>query len=410
MRSPEAASDGDLYDAIDDAQLVIAKAQRAQLRAIHEFDKRELWLHDGCYHMGQWLAGRLGITVSEGMRRTNAAHVLENLPFLGKALENGTLSLEKVVQLARFATPETERKLISWARRRSLNAVRDRAILETRRPPQEARDAHEARYLRFYPLDEIGSIGLDGRLPAAHGALVAKTIEEIAKDVPETPAEDIQPFDDEYAAEVETAAREQRQADALMALVLGRIGEVKPTLVVHTSIDSLTGNKGSEIEDGSVIHAELARRIACDAKLRVVLDDEHGNSVAKGSTSYIAPPAMKRDVMRRDKGCVFCGTRRFVDVHHVVPWPKGPTRLDNLVALCSFHHDLVHQGGWRVELDESQMAVWYRPDGRRYEPGLRLHRKGIEHDDGDEGQDENHDRLPETSGPARLALVAAAFR
>jgi hypothetical protein len=36
--------------------------------------------------------------------------------------------------------------------------------------------------------------------------------------------------------------------------------------------------------------------------------------------------------------------------------------------LCSFHHKLVHEGGWRVGLGEGWQAQWLRPDGRSYEP------------------------------------------
>lgn len=400
MRSISSApsSDSELYDAIDENQLVIARAQRAQLRAIQEFDKRGLWRADGCFHMGHWLAGRFGITISEGIRRTDAAHALERLPLLSRALEIGTLSLEKVVQLARFLTPETEADLIRWARRVTLRTVRDRAALEVRRPPKEARDAHEGRYLRWYPLDEIGSIGLEGRLPADQGTLLTKTLEKIAAGLPPAPEPD--PAADHVPDE--ERSREQRNADALMALVLDRCGNVVPTVVVHTSVEALPGESGSEIDGGPVVHPDIARRIACDAKLRMVLDDPHGVPVGIGYASRAIPQSLRAEVMRRDRGCTFpgCGTRRYVDCHHVVFWPDGPTNLDNLTAACNFHHDLAHQGGWRVELDESQRAVWYRPDGTRYEPGLRIHRK----------RREENDDPPDASGSAKLALIAAAFR
>lgn len=399
MKQPHSSSDSKLYDAIDENQLVIARAQRAQLRAIHEFDQRGLWRDHGCFHMGHWLAGRLGITISEGIRRTDAAHALERLPLLSRALETGVLSLDKVVQLARFLTPETEDDLIRWARRVTLRTVRDRAIYEVRRPRKEARDAYEARYLRWYPLDEIGSIGLEGRLPADQGTLLTQTLEKIAGSLPPVP----EPGPDADHVPDEETSREQRNADALMALVFDRCGGLPvPTVVVHTSIEALRGDKGSEVEGGPVVHPDIARRIACDARLRMVLDDPSGVPVGIGYASRDIPKYLRTEVMRRDRGCVFpgCGTRRFVDCHHVVFWPDGPTNLDNLVALCNFHHDLVHQGGWRVELDASQMAVWYRPDGRRYVPGLRIHAK------------REHDQQAEldTSGATKLALIAAAFR
>jgi hypothetical protein len=80
---------------------------------------------------------------------------------------------------------------------------------------------------------------------------------------------------------------------------------------------------------------------------------------------------LKRQVLHRDHGCTFpgCGTRRFIDAHHIVAWPLGPTQLDNLTALCSFHHKLVHRYRWRVELGAPGETRWFRPDGTRYVTG-----------------------------------------
>ncbi len=314
------------------------------------------------------------------------------------------------MQLARFLRPETEADLIRWARRVTLRTVRDRATYEVRRPRKAARDAHEARYFRWYPLDEIGSIGLEGRLPADQGALLTKTLEKIAEDLP--PAPDPDP-DADYLPDEETS-RERRYADALVALVLDRAGDGPssvPTLVVHTSLEALKEGRGGEIEGGSVVHPAIVEQIACDARLRHCLHDADGCTVGIGYASRLIPKWLRSEVLRRDRGCVFpgCGTRRYVDCHHIVFWPDGPTQLDNLCALCNFHHDLVHKLGWRVTLDGSQMAVWYRPDGRRYEPGLRVHRASTQvHDENND--DEDRDEPPQTSGPARLALVAATFR
>lgn len=63
-------------------------------------------------------------------------------------------------------------------------------------------------------------------------------------------------------------------------------------------------------------------------------------------------------VQQRDRGCRFpgCGASRHLHVHHVEHWADGGrTDLDNLVALCGFHHRFVHQHGWTIEV---------RADGR----------------------------------------------
>ncbi|MGH2735318.1 MAG: HNH endonuclease signature motif containing protein, partial [Actinomycetota bacterium] len=47
----------------------------------------------------------------------------------------------------------------------------------------------------------------------------------------------------------------------------------------------------------------------------------------------------------------------------------GPTEPDNLVLLCSDHHDLIHVFGWRVELARDGTVHWFKPNNQPYEPG-----------------------------------------
>ncbi|MDQ4065878.1 MAG: HNH endonuclease [Actinomycetota bacterium] len=421
MGEVEKFSDHELYEASDDARVELGRWHREHLRWIREFDKRELWDHDGCHNVGQWLAGEFGITVSQGLLRANAARVVENLPYIAHALEDGILSLDKVVQLCRFATPATDKELVSYARRRSLNAIRERADYECRKPKEEARDAFENRYFRWWRNDHMNSIGLEGYLPAAQGALVTNALTEIADRLK---LEDDEAELDEDGAE--SRAREQRYADALVELALGGAGDTnsrRPLLVVHTTVDALLNDGGgSEIEGAGAVHPTIAQRISCDTRLQDVLHDSKGKTVGIGFVSRNIPDWLRRAVIRRDRGCVFpgCGTMRYVDCHHIVAWPKGPTNLDNLILLCHFHHDLVHEGGWRVELDAAQLPVWYRPDGSRYERARRPASLPAErpipvqptipvHHESNDGSDDDLSSPGERKRRASVAVIAAGF-
>src|SRR3990170_2515878 len=88
-----------------------------------------------------------------------------------------------------------------------------------------------------------------------------------------------------------------------------------PTHFVHTSVEALRGDVGSQVEDGPVVHPEVARRIACDARLRMVLDDDTRLPVGIGFASRDIPKWLRTEVMRRDNGCVFpgCGTKPYTD-------------------------------------------------------------------------------------------------
>jgi hypothetical protein len=70
-----------------------------------------------------------------------------------------------------------------------------------------------------------------------------------------------------------------------------------------------------------------------------------------GRRTRAIPTAIRRALWIRDKGCRFpgCASTRFLHGHHVQRWLHGGrTSLDDLILLCSFHHRLVHEGGFTV--------------------------------------------------------------
>ncbi len=92
------------------------------------------------------------------------------------------------------------------------------------------------------------------------------------------------------------------------------------------------------------------------------------------------PRHLRRALVARDKGCVFpgCGRTVHVDGHHVKFWTaeRGETELDNLVLLCRFHHRLVHEGGYRVQLDDDGTPRFSYPSGLEITPSPALVARG----------------------------------
>jgi hypothetical protein len=84
-----------------------------------------------------------------------------------------------------------------------------------------------------------------------------------------------------------------------------------------------------------------------------------------GRRTRTIPPALRRALEARDRGCRYpgCGSR-FTDAHHVIPWAAGgDTSLGNCVLLCKYHHRLVHEGGWTVDWWGEGRPVFYDPRG-----------------------------------------------
>jgi hypothetical protein len=150
-------------------------------------------------------------------------------------------------------------------------------------------------------------------------------------------------------------------------------------ILIHLS-ESLVGPPGSWdafLEDGTLLSAEAFRRVSCDGGLApaVVTSQptseascEAGGVLDVGRQSRAIPAALRRALWLRDAGCRFpgCANRHFIHGHHIRHWANGgETSLQNLALLCSFHHGLVHEGGFRLCRDpESGALEWFDPRGR----------------------------------------------
>lgn len=121
----------------------------------------------------------------------------------------------------------------------------------------------------------------------------------------------------------------------------------------------------SHLEDGTHVSAETSRRVSCDCGVVRVHHGEDGSILNVGRKTRSIPPALRRALEVRDQGCRFpgCGLR-FTDAHHLKHWANGgETSLENTLLLCSYHHRLVHEGGWTVEWWGKGRPVFMNPLG-----------------------------------------------
>jgi hypothetical protein len=94
--------------------------------------------------------------------------------------------------------------------------------------------------------------------------------------------------------------------------------------------------------------------------------DADGRAVEVGARTRTIPPALRRALHHRDRGCRFpgCGAR-FGQGHHIRHWAQGgPTTLNNLAILCNRHHRAVHEEGYQVERRQDGELEFRLPDGR----------------------------------------------
>ena len=298
---------------------------------------REGWNH-GFRSCAHWLAWRASMDLGAARERVRVARSLPSLPRLAEAFARGELSYAKVRALTRVATPETEERLLAVGRAGSADQV-ERIVRGWRRVDRQA-EAREETYRRLTP--EQGAVLMQA-LQAARDALYQRT--RVAENVSE-----------------ETPSMAQQQADALALLAEtalhrgiepGAPGE-RYQVVVHIDAPVLAdvdASGQSVLADGTRVSSETSRRLACDATRVIMRHDRNGRTVEVGARTRTIPPALRRALHHRDRGCRFpgCGVR-FGHGHHIRHWAQGgPTTLSNLAMLCRRHHRAVHEEGYQVE-------------------------------------------------------------
>ena len=152
----------------------------------------------------------------------------------------------------------------------------------------------------------------------------------------------------------------------------GRVG--RPALTIVVDAATVTGGPHDatmcETESGGSVPREAFERCACDAVVRTVTLDPRGVPVDVGRAQRTATNAQWAALTALYSSCAWHGCDRpigWCQAHHVVHWDHlGPTDLANLVPLCSRHHHLVHEGGWRLTLHEDRSLEHHRPDGLQW--------------------------------------------
>jgi len=86
-----------------------------------------------------------------------------------------------------------------------------------------------------------------------------------------------------------------------------------------------------------------------------------------GAATETIPAHLRRAVTTRDRRCRFPGCTQppaACEVHHITPRARGgPTKLTNLLLLCTFHHLIaVHRWGWSITLHPDATVTATSPD------------------------------------------------
>ena len=338
---------------------------------VREFDDRfgyAKWTFKCC---AEWLAWRCGISLSAAREKVRTAQALRSLPAISAAFADGRLSYSKVRALTRVAHAHDEDLLLAYALEATAAQVEERCRQIRNVLPESAHGAQrvwERRSLSTWRNEALNTLRITVELPIEEGELIARAI-----DCAVAAGEVTIGVEPEAIAESRGTAWRAQQADALVAVAKayldagGAAGEHTSTadhyqVVVH--VDEAALRQGVGRAD---LPVDTVRRLACDGSVITVIDDSDGIPLDVGRKQRTVSTPLKRALYSRDRGCTFpgCQRKRYLDAHHLEHWANGgETSLDNLTLLCTHHHRLLHEGGFRVEREQGGALRFQRADGR----------------------------------------------
>ena len=174
--------------------------------------------------------------------------------------------------------------------------------------------------------------------------------------------------------EPDLRTRGQRMHDAL-EMVCSRLlrsgtvpdsGGTPATVVITIDADALRARTGiGFLTDGSPVSAQSVIDLAEQADVVWCVKNSRGAVLALGRERRLASRNQTLALIARDGGCSFPGCdmpQEWSERHHIVPWTDGgPTDLDNLTLLCSYHHHNFAGRGWTCRLNRDRLPTWIPP-------------------------------------------------
>jgi len=286
--------------------------------ALAEFDRRKLYLGQGCSSLFTYCTQVLHLSEHAAFNRIEAARAASRFPALLTALEQGFVNLATVRVLAPILTPDNQLRLLDAARFKSKRDVEH--LVASERPQPDVRDsirsAPTARLASANP-PEVPAPGVSGQPIVKTPATTLATQQPPAVSTPIAPER----FKFQFTAS-RAFENKFRRAQTLLRHSLPH-GEMD--LILERGLDLLIPTL-----EKTKFGATDRPRSTSDT----VRDSRH------------IPAAVKREVWKRDSGrCAFVGTlgrcteEAFLEFHHVIPFAEGgAATTTNIELRCRAHN------------------------------------------------------------------------
>jgi hypothetical protein len=367
--------DPDVYSEDDVAELVVmfADIERSgaagKLMAARRVEKIGLHEREGHRQAASWLASLTGESVGQAASHLETARRAEAHLAVREAFRSGAISEAQTKEIVSAAdrSPSLARDLVAEAPWLDFGQLKKRCREVPFADSSEADEIarHEkirkTRFCRTW-VDAEGAGHLQAQMTADALAVVRSKLGEFEKQV--------------FCEARKAGTRENGQAylaDALVAMAQCSIPQVagsdepstdraasgvsKPLVRIRVDLEALLRGHAIAGEVCAIpgfgpVPVALARELLGDAILELVVTRGTDVTTVCSDSRYVRK-ALRIALQERDPVCVVpeCQISDPLERDH---WrtgfaDDGPTRLDNLVRLCSWHHHQKHYRGWKLE-------------------------------------------------------------
>jgi hypothetical protein len=290
-------------------------ATTALILALGEFDRRKLYLSQGCSSLFTYCTQVLHLSEHAAYNRIEAARTAARFPVVIDGLEDGSLTLTAIRLLSPILTRENHSRLVGEARYKCKRDVE--RLVATERPQPDAPDA--VRKQRQRQIFATAVVEKSDATSTTSPRIVAAL--QTPKPAVTTPL-----TNERYRIQFSASKSVEEKLRRAQALLRHTIPGGQIDAIIERALDVLLASLEKK-KWGSTANANPRPRVTA------------------GGSRHI-PAAVKREVWKRDAGrCAFVGSlgrcteEAFLEFHHVIPFADGGAATTaNIELRCRSHN------------------------------------------------------------------------
>ncbi len=351
------------------ARALVDRFDKICTQIVATFSESPTIREGGYRNVSEWLAFNTHARPTEGEQRVAHAQVYEKLPGWSDAVDAGTIGVSHVSVVAKVLTKarlpylvRATADMLEWAETFTFTKFRQAVALwvshcdDALGDPTSEKEHEEARRVQLSPTSG-GMWILNGLLDALGGEALSKALEAAMP----------KPCEGDHRTPA------QRRHDALVDIAHESLAnEDRPTIGGERPHVTVTVDAKSGIAHTSqMVRLSSFTRdmLLCDCVTTSVWLSADGTPFDVGTPTSAVPARNRRAIMARDQSCRFPGCdrpARWTDVHHIKERVnRGTHELENLCALCKFHHRYVHKYRLTIRWDRDHASLIFEwPNGR----------------------------------------------